>query len=155
MNMKLTIFLIASAILMNAHCIAHAADGKEKLQWEKIKINVSISNQTDYKVKAHLKKHHCVYDINKNRNFDLAPGAVANVRAEIKNSGGCFFGQSYMVYEFTVAVPNISPIQIGECRIISLGSFDGYGWSCSKQRVSDFYFGASPPRKELPIYQSR
>ena len=153
--MKLTMFLIAAALLINVPCITHAADGKEKLQGKMI--DVSMHNKTDYKVKAHLKKHYCMYDVNKNRNFDLAPGASATVRAETKASGGCFLADSYMVYEFTVAVPNISPVRVGECRIIKVQGDYGssYKWSCGKQQVSDFYIQASPPYPVILINQRR
>ena len=153
--MKLTMFLIAAALFIHAPYITHAADGKEKLQGKII--DVEILNKTDHKVKAHLKDHTCMYDVNKNRNFDLTPGASVKVRAETKASGGCFLAESSMLYEFTVVVPNISPIKVGECLITKTQSsrYKVYEWICSNQQVSDFYIGAEPTPRYLSINQFR
>ena len=98
-------------------------------------IIVRIKNESNYPAKAHLRDHYCMYDVNKNRNFDLGPGAEVIIRAETKASGGCFFVDSSMTYEMFVVVPSISPIKVGECRIVKDGD---YLWRCPDQSVSDF-----------------
>lgn len=136
--MKLTTIFIATALMVITPCITHAENAKGKLQGKMIE--VGISNYTAYPAKAHLKDHLCMYDVNKNRNFTIAPGAKARIRAETKASGGCFLSDSWMKYEILVAVPNISPIKIGECKITKqqgdYGSY--YLWNCTNQSVSDF-----------------
>lgn len=133
--MKLITFFLATALMVITPCITHAENGKGNLQGKMIEVD--IKNETAYPAKAHLADHFCMYDINKNRNFTIPPGGEAHIRAETKNRGACFLADGAMKYEILVAVPNITPIKIGECKILQ--QRDGkYRWDCRKQSFSDF-----------------
>jgi len=133
--MKWTTIFVAAAILVISSGITYAENGQGQLQGKMIE--VKITNETNYRVIARLTDHYCMYDVNKNKHFDIAPGGVAQIKAETKASGACFLCESRMNYFIHVVQPNSSPIVLGECKIKN-PSMKWYEWQCLDKRVGDF-----------------